>query len=321
MQDRLPPLTTALEDRDSPVRQFLDERFANWRSVQRDYRDAVGPIAVTGSTVNPGTLGAAFDWLIRFLVNPHPDLHLAAQGAAVSRSPGTAKALREMASLLGFPAGHGPGGAPGKMFEGPMRGSAVEPDLLARGCWVLALFTEVTRVGLRPGSPLRDIDPAPRATDLLALAPDAAVRQLTLLRGAAEDVLLPLLSTRNGRWTLGPTFDGSVLMSADADLIASGLMLEIKTSPGRKREDGTRRAILDRRTILQLLGYTLMDFCDKYGITELGVFSARYKHLATWDAGALLDELADRHVDLSAERADFRDLLVSMKAMPRGVRG
>lgn len=48
---------------------------------------------------------------------------------------------------------------------------------------------------------------------------------------------------------------------------------------------------------------------DANRLTELGIFSARYAHLATWDIGTLLDELAGRPVSLPSVRQEFRQLL------------
>ena len=100
-------------------------------------------------------------------------------------------------------------------------------------------------------------------------------------------------------------------MNADADLIAVGLLLEIKTSLGRKHKDGTRFATLDRQTILQLVGYTLLDFSDSFGIIQLGLYSARYAHLVTWKLNEFLDELARGKVDLAVERAVFQEVLLA----------
>ncbi len=56
------------------------------------------------------------------------------------------------------------------------------------------------------------------------------------------------------------TFDGSHDMSADADLIASGALVDFKASQGgNPRKDGTRAANLLRADLDQLLGYALMD--------------------------------------------------------------
>lgn len=308
-----PPLTAVLKDRHSAIRRFLEDRLPHIDDLQRQYRDEVGPLIVPESTVNYGTLGGAFDWMVRFMLHPRPDLHLAHNGVALSGSRTLRRAFDELSELVGVVAtGESSNVEPVKDFQGPMPASDIDSEVLARACWALALLTEVFRAGLRPESPLLTLDPRGLdAEDLLSLAPNAALRQLGQLRRAAEAVLLPRLSSRLGPWTLGPTFDGSVIMSADADVIAAGLLLEIKTSLGRKRRDGIRQASLDKQTILQLLGYTLLDFSDSYRISQVGLYAGRYAHLATWDLPRLLNELGGRQVDLKAERAAFRDLLLS----------
>ena len=103
-----------------------------------------------------------------------------------------------------------------------------------------------------------------------------------------------------GLWYLGPTFTGSALIKADADLIAAGLLLDLKTDS---------KFSLSVTVLFQIIGYALLDFDDAYGIAEVGIFSARYVHLATWRLGDLLDELAGRTVSLAAVRREFRELL------------
>jgi hypothetical protein len=69
--------------------------------------------------------------------------------------------------------------------------------------------------------------------------------------------------------------------------------------------------------VFQVLGYALLDFDDEYKLGELGVFSARYAYLATWDLGALLEELAGGQVSLQATRQEFRQLLLACQDPPR----
>jgi len=102
-------------------------------------------------------------------------------------------------------------------------------------------------------------------------------------------------------WAIGPTFTGSALMKADADLIAAGLLLDLKTT-ARKPSLG----VLD---LFQIIGYALLDYDDQFGISSVGIFSARYAYLATWELGALLDELAGHEMSLAIMRGQFRDLL------------
>jgi hypothetical protein len=137
----------------------------------------------------------------------------------------------------------------------------------------------------------------------------AGLDQLAEFRDVFETVLIPQLATRIGLWALGPTFAGSRLISADADLVAAGLLLDLKTGQGDKRDDGTRRSGLDRKELYQLIGYALLDFDDAYHISEVGIFNARFGYLATWPLGHLLAELAGSAVDLPAARKDFAQML------------
>ena len=194
----------------------------------------------------------------------------------------------------------------GPASSGPLRGSDADPEHLARACWVLALLTEVYRRGPMVAAlgPLgRFRDRRPPADELLALAPPAALGQLTAFRQVFETALLPKLARRRGLWALGPTFTGSALIRADADLIAARLLLDLKTT-AKKPSHG----IVD---LFQVIGYALLDFDDEYKLDELGIFSARYAYLATWGLSALLEELAGGQVSLQATRMEFRELLLA----------
>jgi hypothetical protein len=90
-------------------------------------------------------------------------------------------------------------------------------------------------------------------------------------------------------------------MKADADLIAAGLLLDLKTDS---------KFSLGVAVMFQIMGYVLLDFDDAYGLTELGVFSARYAHVATWELNALLDELAGHLATLSLSGGNFACFLL-----------
>src|SRR5712691_5846987 len=99
------PLTFELASAGSPVRKFLDSRFTHGlRDVQRHYRETAQGIVVPAADrqdVNPGTLGAAADWLLRFLLYPAPSLRLAALGATLcGPRTGMVEALAEIAGRL-----------------------------------------------------------------------------------------------------------------------------------------------------------------------------------------------------------------------------
>ena len=148
-------LTREIDDTSSPVRQFFDEQFTTGlKDVQRRFRQAAPSLAVPPAPraeANPGTLGGAADWLLRFLVCPDPSVDLAVAGAA-HLSPGMMMGVAELAMLLGvtglpgtLSTGSSPVSGSAHTFTGPVAGASVDEELLARGCWALALATEAFR--------------------------------------------------------------------------------------------------------------------------------------------------------------------------------
>jgi len=291
------PLTGELDLKNSPVRQFFEARFSpGLRQVQIRYRAGAGPMLVPGvppAEANAGTIGTAADWLMRFLVHPTPSLDLAAAGAGLCKMLRTLKALAEK---LGY------SGIGTERFTGPVSGSVIEPEVLHRSCWALALLSEV----YRGGPMIAQIGPIGRlpnlsAEALLAAAPQAGLDQLAALRKVMESALLPSLDLRSGLWASGPTLAGSALMAGDCDLIAGGLLLELKVS--------AKPVSLPAVELWQLLGYALMDFIDDFGVTEVGRFAGRYGYLTQWGLDELLHDLAGHPVSLTDLRAEFRELL------------
>ena len=291
------PLTYELALKDSPIRQFFDVRLsAGLKDAQAVYRAAAGPILVPGvsrEAADAGTIGTAADWMMRFLVHPNPSLRLAAQGASLC---GMMPVLRELAVMLGFR----DGGA--EEFTGPARGSGAEPDLLYRTCWGLALLTEVYRRGpdIAAAGPIGRL-PDRSARSLLDAAPDAGLTQLAALRGVMESALLPAIASRQGLWALGPVFAGSQIMPGDADLVAGGLLTELKTT--------TKKPSLGVTDLWQILGYVFMDYVDGFAVTDVALFSARYGYLAQWNLDVLLPLLAGRPVTAAALRTEFQALM------------
>ncbi|TDB91037.1 hypothetical protein E1264_03160 [Actinomadura sp. KC216] len=99
----------------------------------------------------------------------------------------------------------------------------------------------------------------------------------------------------------GPTFDGSIHVSADADLIADGLLLDFKS---------TRRVHnFSLPAILQLLGYVLLDLTDAHAIDTVGLYLTRAGALVTWPLEDYLNLLGARRRDLAELRAAFAQLL------------
>jgi hypothetical protein len=208
----LRPLTAELDSKDSPVRRFLDDRFTNGlRDVQRRYRQAAPPLVVPSADrqeVNPGTVGTAADWLLRFMLYPRPSLTLAATGAALcgSRS-GMVEVLMEIAESLGY--------SPDAVldvsatdFSGPVAGNGADPAQLASVCWALALLTDMYRnpMAAMMGPLGRFQGHRASASGLLGLASPAALAQLAAFREVFASTLLPPLGQRPGRWVLAAPY-------------------------------------------------------------------------------------------------------------------
>jgi hypothetical protein len=317
------PLTAEIAKVDSPVRGFLNDRFTNGlRDVQRRYRVAAPPLVVPAASpgdANAGTVGTAADWLLRFLLHPQPDMHLAELGvmqcayANIDLEAALVDIIESVGASGSSMAAYPVSEERRLTFTGPLPGSTLDPVRLARCCWALALLSEAWRggpaVAMRgPLGRFRDHSRV-RGDDLLEVAPPAGLDQLAKLQRVSESVLIPQLASRRGPWTLGPTFSGSQLLSADADLIAAGLLLDLKTT--------AKKPSLGITDIFQVIGYTLLDFDDEYHIDTLGIFSARYAYLATWRLPALLYELAGHKINLWATRNEFRQMLSSHQAGAR----
>jgi hypothetical protein len=311
------PLTGEIANIGSPVRLFLDQRFSYGKPrVQRLYRDAGPSLAIAPadrSEVNPGTLGTAADWLLRFLIHPRPDLDLAMYGASTFEMTGVrvGTALADIATGLGMTLPSAPRQSP-QVFAGPVPGNTADPERLARSCWVLALMTEAFRGGpfaVVGGRVWRYRGAGITGEDLLGMTPPLAVIQLAAFRAVFQESLLPVLALRIGTWAIGPTFIGSELLHADADLVAGRMLLELKTS--------AKRLSLGIRDLFQLIGYALLDFTNEYRLDSIAIFSARYGYLATWPLQRILEDLAGEPVDLQATRVAFQALLMAHQPPPK----
>ncbi|MFI8932551.1 hypothetical protein ACIG3E_33425 [Streptomyces sp. NPDC053474] len=131
--------------------------------------------------------------------------------------------------------------------------------------------------------------------------PDTVSDVVTQLYRAADGPLDALRRrTRPRDCTGGPTFAG-VGITADADLVADGVLLDFKSTknPGQ----------LEKRTAWQLLGYLLLDTHDRYRIDTLGLYLTRSGALVTWPVEEYLDLLGACRRDLPALRAVLAELL------------
>ncbi|WP_280489891.1 hypothetical protein [Nocardia carnea] len=293
-------LTAAIADKNCPLRRHLDQRFGNPKPVQADYRASSGKLLVDGVTASSGTLGAAFDFLLRFTLDPHYVPRPAVIAEPIFSRPEYVAAVEDVAKLAGAAA--------------QRRLPAEKLTTVIRACWALALCTELYRNPfVFPNSPLADPirSGAFTASTLLSLAPADAVAEAGSLYTIAVTELDQLLSMP-AAVALGPTFAASQLCAADADLIVDGVLIEVKTRLGAaNRKTGQRSDSLSLADIYQVVGYALFDIEDMFGIHTVALYSARYGALHRWPLQQFLDTLAGRPVDIAVERADVWKLLAA----------
>lgn len=129
--------------------------------------------------------------------------------------------------------------------------------------------------------PLRAFD-----GDIQALAGDMAAREsVDDLGDVARAALEDLSDLRGGPGLqFGSEFaQSTALGGADADLIADGLLLELKCA--------ARTRIVRRRELWQLLGYLLSDTDDAHRIHSVGFVAVRWHRRLIWDRDAFVSSL------------------------------
>lgn len=223
---------------------------------------------------NPSTVGTAFDYRLRYDLHPFVCAETVAYATPRLLTRTGEKALvslidtffRRTDVLVG-------------------RLNAHECELtddddvrITRACVVLALLEAVYRSGK-----WTHLLPVP--TDLEELVPDEVVSDVVALHRSTRSALASIVGsirTRSVRYVANPVFAGSVAVGgADADLLVGDTLLELKTT---KKLDGSSL----RSALLQLLGYTLLDYDDIFGIRQVGAYFARQEYLRVWPVWQLV---------------------------------
>lgn len=287
-------LTSHLENPRSPVRAWFERNLGETRSVVLAANEALCGKPRRPCLIQPpsgcdvGLVGTAVDYLVRAVLQPAALEQTTARDGAASLGAGGMRLEREAVATI-------------EQLE-PCRTAPTDDGLrqLCRMCLVLARFEQFYRAGVfviaYVRTPLVDnptldvyadrVVPAACLDDLVRLAP-AAIEDHQDLQSAA-----PLV--------LNPTFTLSVgLGGADADLIASGLLLDLKSTA---RPSG----VLTRVDVWQLVGYVLADAEDEYAIHSVGISALRRRRWVTWPIDDLLAALSGHpHRPLAAWRSDF----------------
>ena len=109
--------------------------------------------------------------------------------------------------------------------------------------------------------------------------------------------LIPYVANGSLPYHPNPTFAGSsAIGGADADFIVATTIFELKTTK-------TLNAAAVRSALLQLLGYSLLDYDDAYEIRRVGIYFARHAWLKAWPIWELVFPPADviRHSHAGTE--------------------
>lgn len=318
-------LTSGLQSPRTPLRRFLDrELSAGPRRVRATYRVRLPHTGVLlpgeGVGFEAGTVGTAIDQRLRLAFTTTAPLDEATVAGIAScqlaarasrrrgRSDPVWSALAAVGAQLADAVATQVGELGLAVRERPMLRSDEEEEHLARLLLCAAWYALNYRNPFAfPDTPMvQSVMDAPRGFTLrrlLAVPTRALVDDVLAQLHAAEDG--PLDDLRRDSLASacvgGPTFDGSTDVKADADLIADGLLLDFKS---------TRTvSAFPQSTVLQLLGYVLLDYSDRYRIDAVGVYLTRAAALISWPVEQYLALLGARRRDLIELRALFAELL------------
>jgi hypothetical protein len=280
-------LTDHLKRSNSPVWQWLEERFPETRGfsrqVNRQLRRGSSTCPIPDiDEADEKLVGTAIDLLLRacLRVSSIEQTFATTSAERLSRDPATgARAIEVEREAVIRIKGLGPDSRDL---------SDAEWRELCICCLVLARFEQHFRAS-KPSPMIHErlVDPLRRCLGLddfiqMALTP-ATIEDLDQLgRATWEDhcdwrTAQPLV--------LNPEFElASALGGADGDLIVGRRLVDLKST--------ATISIVSRKVLWQLLGYALADTNDEYGIREVGVAALRWGSSIHWPLGDLMNYLA-----------------------------
>jgi hypothetical protein len=290
-------LSSHLRNPRSPVRIFFDTRTPHSKGIVARFNAQLRSETIIAGDADPALVGTAIDYLIRASLSPDALRRITARsGARDGRWPGEQR--RAALNLVNA--------ATAELTDTP---PSSDPSRAATAALVLARFEQNFRTSRAPSHPVHiRISEAVTAShgDYLAFCehaiPGECVSDLTVLAEAAIPDHADLLAADplylNPRFSLSRALGG-----ADADVIArlrgdaGATLLDFKSTSDANP--------VERRDILQLLGYSLADSDDRYAINAAGISALRHRRRHTEPLADLLLELSGIERDLTDWRADF----------------
>ena len=280
-------LSSHLESKDDPVRDWFKASFPETRRVATDANRLLnGGVAECPLPRPPGAdpslVGTAIDYLLRCCLRvTSVDSTFATKAAQLLATDPSIdiraiEVEREAVTDI-------------RRLQ-PSRRDLIDAEWseLCVRCLVLARLEQFYRAGpMNPAIFELLIEPLRQCKGLddfipMTLKPPT-IQDLERLGRAARD---------DSRWlrrarplVLNPQFHLSAeLGGADADLIARRRLIDWKAT--------TKRGIVSRLELWQLLGYVLADTNDEYRIREVSIAALRWRSVVSWPLDELLQELA-----------------------------
>lgn len=269
-----PSLTSLLGDSRSETSQFFRAALPQTLPVRQAFRDTAGDSVVAGEGGRGGAAGSAFDVLAMATVRPEDFVPF--QGP-----PAWTRMHYEFLDEIC------------KVIESPERG-----DDYLRAVWAYGLLVSSIRsVQAFFASPINGpLFESETLDEVVAALPEiitpANLEDLARLQAVAEVELYTRLPS-DARFHV--SFSNEFVM-AEADVVAGGLILDVKTSRGTAGRDSMLRLLPTVKDIYQVIAYALLARIapddDIGSIESVGIYAARYGAFITWSLPALLDQLA-----------------------------
>lgn len=264
-------LTSMIDNLNSPLAQWLNQTFDRLLIQQmvkqlndNMFQSILSPILPAHDEYT--LAGNAFDYLFRWQLEPLTKT-TAQNGAAYLVLNGWEKAIDVLKTTIDL--------------------GTQTTSLTERAAYsvVLAWFEIVFRSNARSvAAPLREIqtciDPVATVEYLRQQVNPILVEDLVILVSHAPDVWQ---FVGDQKYFLNPIFDGSFNVGgADADWIVDHTLYECKVT--------IKKRPFSRRTLLQTIGYALLDYNNRYAISKIGWYYPRQK----FRYALAIDDLFDR---------------------------
>lgn len=264
--------------------EYLRTRFPNTLELRRAARENFGTLKVEPSGREPGTLGAAFDMLTSIVVSPE-SRHLD-PSPSLMWTPRHASVTRMALDIATNP--HHLTARTDEFYIAVWTLGLLGNSIRSIRAHLLNPTTEIIRAAGSADSALKSI---------LALAPDVCLAELRQLDAVATKTLFPQLPVD----TVFHPYLTVDSIRAEADLIADGLLIDLKSARGDVRATGT--TLLPKATDLyQILVYALLcnvEYVEEYGrVDRVGIYAARYGELIEWPLQEFADRLAGKPIDM-----------------------